>query len=109
MKQRYIINMQNVDNLDNVQIEVSPFTIFTGDNNSGKTVVMNIIYGLSRLSRQIIQNGDKTSKEYFICRDFVKNLKNNKEGYIDNEVGNIFCDFFNINELINFFKNCDFF
>ena len=101
MKQRYIINMQNVDNLDNVQIEVSPFTIFTGDNNSGKTVVMNIIYGLSRLSRQIIQNGDKTSKEYFICRDFVKNLKNNKEGYIDNEVGNIFCDFFNISLLQN--------
>ena len=101
MKQRYIINMQNVDNLDNVQIEVSPFTIFTGDNNSGKTVVMNIIYGLSRLSRQIIQNGDKTSKEYLICRDFVKNLKNNKEGYIDNEVGNIFCDFFNISLLQN--------
>ena len=46
MKQRYIINMQDIDNLDNLQIEVAPFTIFTGDNNSGKSTVMNVVYGI---------------------------------------------------------------
>lgn len=101
MKQRYIINMQNIDNLDDTQIEVAPFTIFTGDNNSGKTTIMNIIYGLFRLSMEIIKNGDKTSKEYLLCKEYVRDLKENKEGYIDSQVGNIFCDFFNISLLQN--------
>lgn len=101
MKQRYVINMKNIDNLDNLEIEVSPFTIFTGDNNGGKSVVMNIIYGLSRLFKQIVQKGDKNSEEYFLCRDFVRNLKKNREACIDDEVGNIFCNFFNISLLQN--------
>ncbi len=101
MKQRYVVNIQNLDNLDDVQIEVSPFTIFTGDNNSGKTVVMNIMYGLSRLSRNIIQSGDKFSKEYRACKNFIKDLRNLGEGCIDSEVGSIFCDFFNRSLLCN--------
>ena len=96
MKQRYVINIQNVDNLDDVQIEVSPFTIFTGDNNSGKTVIMNIIYGLFRLSREIIQNGDKNSHEYKMCKKFIFDLKNNGESYIDDDICSIFCNFFNM-------------
>ncbi len=55
MKQRYIINMQDIDNLDNLQIEVAPFTIFTGDNNSGKSTVMNVVYGIFTLSKEIIK------------------------------------------------------
>ena len=105
MKQRYVINIQNVDNLKNIEIDMAPFTIFTGDNNSGKTVILNIIYGLLRLSKTIIKNGDKTSKEYNICREFVSDLKNTKEAYIDVEIGSIFCDFFNVSIL----KNKEFF
>lgn len=101
MKQRYVINIQNVDNLNNVAIDIAPFTILTGDSNSGKTVILNIIYGLMRLSKKIIQNGDKTSKEYSVCREFVRELKENKESYIDVEVGSIFCDFFNVSLLKN--------
>ncbi|EIA31244.1 hypothetical protein SFB5_029G3 [Candidatus Arthromitus sp. SFB-5] len=94
MKQRYIINMQDIDNLDNLQIEVAPFIIFTGDNNSGKSTVMNVVYGIFTLSKEIIKNGDKDSKEYSICMEYIKNLKETREGYIDSEVGNIFCNFF---------------
>lgn len=101
MRQRYVINIQNVDNLENVQIEVSPFTIFTGENNSGKTVVMNIIYGLSRLCRDIIKKGDKNSFEYEVCRNFIRDLKESGEGFIDSEFGNIFCKFFNVSLLQN--------
>lgn len=105
MKQRYVINVQNVDNLDNVQIEISPFTVFTGDNNSGKSVILNIIYGVLRLLRQIIQNGDKDSDEYRRCKDFIRELKENKEVCIDHNVGKIFCDFFNV----SLFKNREYF
>lgn len=101
MKQRYVINMQNVDNLDDIKIEISPLTIFTGDNNSGKTVVMNIIYGIFRLSMKIIQKGDKFSKEYKACKDFIKELKNSGELCIDRNIGNMFCDFFNVSLLQN--------
>lgn len=101
MKQRYIINMQDIDNLDNLQIEVAPFTIFTGDNNSGKSTVMNVVYGIFTLSKEIIKNGDKDSKEYSICMEYIKNLKETREGYIDSEVGNIFCNFFNMSLLKN--------
>ncbi len=101
MKQRFIINMQNIDNLDNLGIEVSPFTIFTGDNNSGKTTVMNIIYGIFRLCKEIISMGDKSSHEYLLCKEYIRELKDNKEGYIDSQIGNMFCDFFNVSLLQN--------
>ncbi len=101
MKQKYVINIQNVDNISDVEIEISPFTIFTGDNNSGKTVIMNIIYGIFRLSKQIIQKGDKNCNEYIACKEFIKELKNSKVMCIDNFVGNMFCDFFNVALLNN--------
>lgn len=101
MKQRFVINMQNIDNLDNLEIELAPFTILTGDNNSGKTTIMNIIYGIFRLSDQIISKGDKTSSEYLLCKGYVRDLKQNKEGYIDNFVGNMFCNFFSRSLLDN--------
>ena len=96
MKQRYVINIQNVDDLNNIQIDVAPFTIFTGDNNSGKTVILNIIYGLLKLSKKIIANGDKGCKEYTLCREFISNLKKERESCIDFEVGSMFCDYFNM-------------
>lgn len=95
MKQRFIINMQNIDNLDDLAIELAPFTIFTGDNNSGKTTIMNIIYGIFRLSEEIISKGDKSSSEYLLCKEYIRELKENREGHIDSSVGNMFCDFFN--------------
>lgn len=96
MNQRYIINMQNIDNLDDLKIDIAPFTIFTGDNNSGKSTIMNILYGVFRLAKDIIKNGDKNSKEYFACIDYIRDLKKNREGFIDREIGNIFCEFFNV-------------
>lgn len=101
MKQKYVINIQNVDNIKDIEIEISPFTIFTGDNSSGKTVVMNIIYGIFRLSKQIIQKGDKNCKEYIACKEFIKELKQSKVMCIDSFVGNVFCDFFNVSLLNN--------
>lgn len=101
MKQRYVINIKNVDDLDDLEIEMSPFTIFIGDNNSGKSVIMNIVYGLSRLGSEIIDKADKTSNEYLLCMDFIKKLKHNKEGCIDGQIGNLFCNFFNVSLLQN--------
>lgn len=49
-----------------VEIELSPFLLFIGDNNSGKSYLMTLIYGL-------IKYYDKIEKILFEKENFILN------------------------------------
>lgn len=43
------LKVENFGKITKADIEVSPFTLFVGDNNSGKSYLMSLIYGIMQL------------------------------------------------------------
>ena len=41
--------VENFGKIERAEIELAPFTLFVGDNNSGKSYLMNLIWGLSNI------------------------------------------------------------
>ena len=43
------LHISGLAKIDNADIKVGPFNLYIGDNNSGKSYIMTIIYGLLNL------------------------------------------------------------
>ncbi|MFD1780691.1 AAA family ATPase [Fredinandcohnia salidurans] len=53
---KWTLEVQNFGKIRNASIEVSPFMIFVGDNNSGKSYIMELLWGLITETDDIIRN-----------------------------------------------------
>lgn len=43
---RWTVHVKNFGKIEEASVEVAPLTLFVGDNNSGKSYMMTLIYGL---------------------------------------------------------------
>lgn len=43
---RWIVHVKKFGKIEQADVEVAPMTLFVGDNNSGKSYLMTLIYGL---------------------------------------------------------------
>ncbi|MEI0490368.1 AAA family ATPase [Brachyspira pulli] len=113
--------VKNFAKIKEAKIELSPFTLFIGDNNSGKSYLMTLVYGLIRYMSTIINIIFKNEKdiekleEYkkvkSIIESYINNLDSNKEVELPFEEVEIFIKLFNLllnkysNEVINYIFN----
>lgn len=51
MENRWILNIEGFGKIESASIEMAPFTLFIGDNNSGKSYLLSLIWGF------LCQNG----------------------------------------------------
>lgn len=76
----WTLKVENYAKIDSAQITLAPFTMFIGDNNSGKSYIMTLIYGLltTRFRNFII---DETSDIYKECCKSIQleEISNEKE------------------------------
>ncbi|WP_052768033.1 AAA family ATPase [Brachyspira hyodysenteriae] len=117
------LHVKNFAKIKEAKIELSPFTLFIGDNNSGKSYLMTLVYGLIRYTATIINIIFKNEKdiekleEYkkakSIIESYINNLDFNKEAELSSEEVEIFIELFNVllnkysNEVINYIFNSD--
>lgn len=104
------------------EIELSPFLLFIGDNNSGKSYLMTLIYGLIKYydeiekilfgNEDLILNCDIYKNiELIIKKNIKANRKNDNEIFLTIEELKLFNDLFNLllnkkkKEIINYIFN----
>lgn len=79
------LHVENFGKIEKADIELSPFTIFMGDNNSGKSYIMTLIYGLLNLdftfSYLINENSDNYNKAVKFAENIIYNTKNSNTYY----------------------------
>ena len=64
MKGKYpILHVKNFGKIRSASIELSPMTLFIGDNNSGKSYLMSLIYGLKSLKFGFGRLGEELAVE----------------------------------------------
>ena len=67
--------VENFGKIKSAEIEVSPLTLFVGENNSGKSYIMTLIYGLLNVNFFYEQYAfDEQSENYVRCVQFIDRI-----------------------------------
>ena len=63
----YQVNVENFGKIKKAKVEVSPLTFFVGDNNSGKSYLLTLLWGLQseKLIQVLTRNIEKIDKKYY--------------------------------------------
>ena len=77
---KWSVHVENFGKIKKADIEVAPLTFFLGDNNSGKSYIMTLIYGLLNLRLHFNQYYLCTdTEEYAKCASFLESKLNKLE------------------------------
>lgn len=72
------IDVKNFGKIKNASVNIEGFTVFVGDNNSGKTFLMQLIYGVieALVSRLAIVSQNNSFKEQSLSEQELKEIVN---------------------------------
>ncbi len=92
-KQRWTLNVENFGRIKSGKIEISPLMLFVGDNNSGKSYIMSLLWGILSVDPSFFQNSSSL-ESYIKCKEWLENnLK--EEIVINEEIQKLFINWFN--------------
>lgn len=97
MNQRWTLHIENFARIDSADIEISPLLCFIGDNNSGKSYVMNLLWGIIANGHMFYYDQNKccvNSPEYEKCNEWwLANI--NKQVEVTPDIAQKYIDWFN--------------
>ena len=74
MNQRWTLHVENFARIESADIEIAPLMCFIGDNNSGKSYIMNLLWGIIANGHMFYYDKDKCcvdSPEYAKCNEWL--------------------------------------
>ena len=94
MNQRWTLHVENFARIESADIEISPLMCFIGDNNSGKSYIMALLWGIIANGHMFYydqNNSCMDSSEYVTCSEWllsnvgkkVEITPDNAQKYID--------------------------
>lgn len=76
----WIMHVKNFGKIKSADIEAAPMTLFVGDNNSGKSYIMTLLYGLINVDFYYGQyQFDKQSENFKKCMKFMDRIYGNAD------------------------------
>ena len=102
MEQRWTLHVENFARIKEADIEISPLMCFVGDNNSGKSYMMSLLWGLL-CSGELIKKHANIDTD--TARELTEWLKHNKDKtiVIDSSIKKLYVKWFN--EILDICKN----
>lgn len=100
---RWTLNIEKLGKITSAQVEISPFMLFVGDNNSGKSYLMMLISELYNIAFDLMYSSSE-SESYVNCNKWLRDKVKTKTSFFLNEDDcNLFVDWFN--DILNNSKN----
>ncbi|KEO82078.1 AAA family ATPase [Tumebacillus flagellatus] len=96
MRQTWKLNVENFGKIGKASIEIAPLMIFTGENNSGKSYLMSLLWGIINSGTRVFQT--TSSDAYRKCQNWLEaKLKqhNDTPFSFDDEGVQVFIAWFN--------------
>lgn len=104
MKNRWSLCVKNFAKIESAEIEVSPIMMFIGDNNSGKSYLMSLLWGLINKINTVLKDKDSYKVcSYKECEKWIDTVVDYKEVIVDKQVRELLVNW--INEILNNKKN----
>ena len=76
MNKKWSLYVENFAKIKSAQIEISPLMCFVGDNNSGKSYLMSLLWGILNLGKEIFPKTSSEAKSYKKCEQWLINNLN---------------------------------
>lgn len=90
----WILHVEDFAKIKSADIQISPLLCFVGDNNSGKSYMMSLLWGILNLGRELFPARPYKSKKYTECLQWLKKNKD-QDIEITDEVAEMYLDWFN--------------
>ena len=74
MNQRWTLHVENFARIESADIEIAPLMCFIGDNNSGKSYMMSLLWGIIANGHMFYYDRNQScvdSPEYAKCREWL--------------------------------------
>lgn len=95
MKTTWTLHIENFAKIKTANIKISPLMCFVGDNNSGKSYLMSLLWGLLTFGSEIFPKAPSDSKVYKNCEDWLRNNWMRENIELDSEVSLMYINWFN--------------
>lgn len=94
MDKRWVLHVENFANIKSAEVEISPLMCFVGDNNTGKSYMMSLMWGILTLGKDVFPKNASESKSYKLCEDWL-NKSLNQNATITKDVSQLYLNWFN--------------
>lgn len=76
MNKRWTLHVENFAKIKSADVTIAPLMCFVGDNNSGKSYLMSVLWGILTLGKDIFPKKPSESKIYKQCENWLKKHMN---------------------------------
>lgn len=101
MNKEWILHIENFAKIESADVRISPLMCFVGDNNSGKSYLMSLLWGILTLGKELFPKVPSDSKVYKKCENWLKEHKN-QNTEITKDTIEMYLQWFN--ELLRIYK-----
>lgn len=96
MQQRWSLQIEDFGKIGRGVIEISPMMLFVGDNNSGKSYVMSLLWGILHQSHRWLHSKPIESEAFENCDQWLlKAIRSGSEAKLTADVQDLFVQWFN--------------
>ena len=80
LKKEWVLHVKGLAKIEKADVKISPLICFVGDNNSGKSYLMSLLWGILTLGKDIFPKAPSDAKSYKKCEKWLKdNIGNRTE------------------------------
>ena len=72
MKQSWVLHVENIGRIGSADVRIAPLLLFVGDNNSGKSYLMSILWGLLSQGKDLFSTKSAFAGKYLICEKWLQ-------------------------------------
>lgn len=72
MNKRWTLHVENFAKIKSADVSIAPLMCFVGDNNSGKSYLMSLLWGILTLGKDIFPKKPSEAKVYKQCESWLK-------------------------------------
>jgi predicted ATPase len=94
MNKRWTLHVENFGKIKQADIEISPLMLFVGDNNSGKSYLMSLLWGLLTIGTDMFSFRGSNLNSYIRCEQWLMDNVG-VEVDIKNDTQYMFIEWFN--------------
>ena len=76
MNKEWTLHIENFAKIELADIRITPLMCFVGDNNSGKSYLMSLLWGILTMGKEIFPKVPSDTKVYKRCESWLKDYKN---------------------------------
>lgn len=94
MNRRWTLHVENLAKIESADVEVSQLMCFVGNNNSGKSYLMSLLWGVLMFGREFFPAKPSESKIYKRCEAWIQSNWG-KKCAVEGETVELYTDWFN--------------